>query len=75
MPMIKNTVRTSPYRLVHFKFEKKMKLNHNQWVVQGGVDNLFNAFYYDNIRANAFGGRYYEPSAQRMGFVSLTLTL
>lgn len=70
-----NTVRTSPYRLVHFKFEKKMKLNHNQWVVQGGVDNLFNAFYYDNIRANAFGGRYYEPSAQRMGFVSLTLNL
>jgi iron complex outermembrane receptor protein len=28
----------------------------------GGVNNLFNASYFDNVRLNAFGGRYYEPA-------------
>ena len=27
-----------------------------------GVNNLFNVAYNDNIRINAFGGRYYEPA-------------
>jgi iron complex outermembrane receptor protein len=27
-----------------------------------GVNNLFNTSYNDNIRINAFGGRYYEPA-------------
>ncbi len=28
-----------------------------------GVNNLFNTTYNDNIRINAFGGRYYEPAS------------
>jgi iron complex outermembrane receptor protein len=28
----------------------------------GGVNNLFNSSYFDNVRLNAFGGRFYEPA-------------
>ncbi len=28
----------------------------------GGVNNLFNTSYFDNVRINAFGGRFYEPA-------------
>ncbi len=30
-----------------------------------GVNNVLNNDYYDNIRVNAFGGRYYEPAPKR----------
>lgn len=29
-----------------------------------GINNLFNTLYNDNIRINAFGGRYYEPAPE-----------
>ena len=35
------------------------------------VQNLTNASYFDNIRINAFGKRYYEPAAGRQFFVRL----
>jgi iron complex outermembrane receptor protein len=35
-----------------------------------GINNLFNNLnYYDNIRINAFGGRYYEPGPPRNFYV------
>jgi iron complex outermembrane receptor protein len=30
-----------------------------------GVNNAFNQEYFDNIRINAFGKRYYEPAPKR----------
>jgi len=33
-----------------------------------GINNLFNTYYFDNIRTNAFGNRYYEPAATRNYF-------
>ena len=30
-----------------------------------GANNLFNQDFYDNIRINAFGKRYYEPAPKR----------
>ena len=30
-----------------------------------GINNLFDADYVDNLRINAFGGRYYEPAPDR----------
>lgn len=40
-----------------------------------GITNLTNTHFYDNIRINAFGGRYYEPAATRQFFVRLKLQL
>ncbi len=40
-----------------------------------GITNLTKAYFYDNIRINAFGGRYYEPAATRQLFIRLRLQL
>lgn len=40
-----------------------------------GASNLTNTRYYDNIRINAFGGRYYEPGAERQYYVRLQYAL
>ena len=40
-----------------------------------GVNNAMNAQYYDNIRINAFGGRYYEPAAERQAYFRVDFPL
>ena len=39
------------------------------------IINLTNVEYYDNIRINAFGGRYYEPAPKRHLAVSLIMKM
>jgi len=38
-----------------------------------GINNLFNVAYNDNIRINAFGGRYYEPAPKMNVFAGIRL--
>jgi iron complex outermembrane receptor protein len=38
-----------------------------------GVNNVFDEEYNDNIRINAFGGRYFEPAPERNFFAGLTV--
>ncbi len=38
-----------------------------------GVNNLFDESYNNNIRINAFGGRYFEPAPERNAFAGFTL--
>lgn len=45
---------------INIGYEKKFKNLHLIPFV--GINNLFNTAYNDNIRINAFGGRYYEPA-------------
>jgi len=40
----------------------------------GGIQNLFDKTYSDNIRINAFGGRYYETALPRQVFLGLNAT-
>jgi len=40
-----------------------------------GVTNVANARYFDNIRINAFGGRYYEPAAERQAYFRVVVSL
>ncbi|MES1926891.1 TonB-dependent receptor [Salinisphaera sp. T31B1] len=40
-----------------------------------GVDNIFDEVYFDNIRINAFGGRYYEPAPDRSFYAGLSYEL
>ena len=46
-----------------------------KWTPFFGVNNLWNTIYNDNIRVNAFGGRYYEPAPTRHIFGGIRLTL
>ncbi|WP_194851917.1 TonB-dependent receptor family protein [Nonlabens antarcticus] len=39
-----------------------IKFKNTKVSLIGGVNNLFNSSYFDNVRINAFGGRYYEPA-------------
>ncbi|CAM3573828.1 TonB-dependent receptor family protein [Halomonas lysinitropha] len=39
-----------------------------------GIRNLLDEDYYENVRINAFGGRYYEPAAGRTYFAGLELS-
>lgn len=42
---------------------------------QLGVRNLFNQSYFDNIRINAFGNRFYEPAPRRNFYFGLKIML
>ncbi|SDO22855.1 iron complex outermembrane recepter protein [Halomonas shengliensis] len=39
-----------------------------------GIRNLLDEAYYENVRINAFGGRYYEPAAGRTFYAGLELS-
>ncbi len=57
-----NTAAVSGYGLLNLQagwmLNKHIRLN-------AGIDNLLGKDYNDNIRINAFGGRYFEPAADR----------
>jgi len=48
---------------VYFKISKKLDLFKINIIPFISIDNLLNQDYYDNIRINAFGSRFYEPAA------------
>ena len=56
-----------------------LRLGHNvfydDWEVASflGVNNLFDEDYNDNIRINAFGGRYFEPAPERNAYIGITV--
>jgi len=57
-----NTVRVDGFTVVNLKLGYKIdKLN---WDIEPffGVNNLLGEEYFDNIRVNAFGGRFFEPA-------------
>jgi iron complex outermembrane receptor protein len=48
----------------------------NQYLqISSGIDNLFDKEHNDNIRINAFGGRYFEPASGRNYRASLRIQL
>ena len=49
---------------------EKRKFKINPYL---GVNNLFNKDYSDNIRINAFGGRFYEPAPKRNFYLGISL--
>ena len=61
----------SPYFLSNLKIWK----SYNNLEVFGGINNLFNRSYNDNIRINAWGKRYYEPAPTRNFYFGINYTL
>ena len=41
--------------------------------LSGGINILLNVGYFDNIRLNAFGGRFYEPAPGRNAYLGVNI--
>ena len=68
-----NTVAINAYQKVRFQTSKGIALSWGEFYLFGGVNNLFDATYFDNIRLNAFGSRHYEPAPRRNLFGGLSI--
>ena len=55
----------SGYKKVNFIFFKKIKTSKLNSVIKLNIDNVLGDDFYDNIRSNAWGGRYFEPAYGR----------
>ena len=60
------------YQLFQLQATKTIPLSWGKIALFGGVQNIFDADYFDNIRLNAFGSRFYEPAPGRSFFGGLS---
>lgn len=56
-----NTVEIKSQFYSHLSMSK----SYTHFDLKMGINNIFDNDYYDNIRVNAWGGRYYEPAPKR----------
>jgi len=68
-----NDIFEKPYWLSNFKISKKINNKKLFWDIYFGLNNIFNTYYSDNIRLNAFGGRFFEPAPLRNFYLGLNL--
>ena len=66
-----NDVNINHYSIGNLEIQKQFYLKSNSVTLGLSVFNLTNTSYYDNIRINAFGNRFYEPAAGRQVIFSL----
>ena len=66
-----NEVLIKAFQKVRLQGGKSISLGSIDLDFFAGINNLFNTRYFDNIRLNAFGGRYYEPAPGRNVFFGL----
>ena len=70
-----NTVFINSFQKTRFQIAKRINFNSKIIDFSAGINNLLNKRYYDNIRLNAFGSRYYEPAPPRNFYISIALNL
>lgn len=70
-----NAVAIENYQLMHFQAVKSIPFSGGTLSLLGGINNVLNTSYFDNIRLNAFGKRYYEPAPGRNFYVGLRVGL
>ena len=58
-----NKTEIDAYSSISVKMSKNLNLFETSITPFISIDNLFNEEYFDNIRINAFGSRFYEPAA------------
>ncbi|MDU9394105.1 TonB-dependent receptor [Pseudomonas sp. zfem002] len=66
-----NTARVGGYALVNLRLGMQLKGWAENVEPYVGLDNLTGRRYYDNLRINDSGGRYYEPAPGRTGYVGV----
>ena len=70
-----NTVKIDAYQKFRIQGGKSISIGGVNADLYAGVNNLFNVKYFDNIRLNAFGKRYYEPAPGRNLFFGISMGL
>jgi iron complex outermembrane receptor protein len=70
-----NAVAIENYQLLHLQAAKSIPFLGGAFSLLGGINNLLNTSYFDNIRLNAFGKRYYEPAPLRNFYIGLRIGL
>ena len=66
-----NSTMVSDYLLTNLRLWKPFR----KIIFFGGVNNLFNRDYFDNVRINGFGKRYYEPAPTRNIYLGMTYNI
>jgi len=66
-----NEVKIPSYLLSNIALKNKVNFKRVSLDVGLHIRNLFDEKYYDNIRANAFGNRFYEPASLRQFILSI----
>ena len=69
-----NEVKVPSYLLSNIALKNKFNLKGFFLEVGLHVRNLLDEKYYDNIRTNAFGNRFYEPASLRSFILSIKTT-
>lgn len=69
-----NTARVAGVVLVNLRLGKRFALQEQVLEPYVGLDNLTDRRYYDNLRINDSGGRYYEPGPGRTVYAGVRLT-
>ena len=64
-----NITQVAEYFLTNIKLWKSF----NQLSFFGGINNLLDRAYFDNIRINGFGRRYYEPAPMRNFYMGVNI--
>ena len=70
-----NTEKISSFWRDDFNFSIPIKIGKNNFDFFFGCNNIFNKLYPDNIRINAFGGRYYEAAPGRIFFTGIKVLI
>jgi iron complex outermembrane receptor protein len=61
------------YNLLHLRGGWNFEFKNIGLKLHAGVRNITDRAYFDNIRINAFGGRFYEPAPGRHYFGGVTV--
>lgn len=70
-----NAVAVAPVWLMDLSLQRVLDFTTTKITPYVGVQNLTQQDYYDNIRINAFGRRYYEPAAGRQWYFGVKVGL
>ena len=70
-----NAVAIENYQVLQGQVAKTISFPGGTFSLLGGINNLLNTSYFDNIRLNAFGKRYYEPAPTRNFYFGLRLRI
>jgi iron complex outermembrane receptor protein len=68
-----NSAKTNAYNLVNSTLGFDMKFGHFNFLVTGGVNNIFDEIYVGFTNTNSADKRYYEAGAPRDWFLSVNL--
>ena len=69
-----NVTKIDKFNTLNFKMGKEFDVSKSIIYPYLIVNNIFQSEYFDNIRINAFGGRYYEPAPKRTIFGGIRVT-